>query len=150
MIRSLPAVLALSMALAACQSPERQALEDEAMVGTGIEEVCSARDDVDAAVASVAALTPESTVGEAQAAGENLAKALASLEAAKEQLAKTAVAEYRDQVRIFRDAVEEVRQKKDLTLEEAAQQLKDRAAPVTAAREQLAATVDCPAGAPSN
>ena len=141
--RQLSAVIALSFALAACQSTEKKAEKDEAMALSSMEQVCAARDDVDSAVEKVAALTPESTVGEAQSAGEDLAKALKALEGAEDQLSKAAVAEYRDQVKIFRDAVEEVRQSKDLTLAEAAAQLKEKAAPVRAAREQLAASVDC-------
>lgn len=51
--------------------------------------------------------------------------------------------EYRDQVEIFRNAVDEVSQNKDLTLAEAAEQLKSKAAPLMAAREQLASTTVC-------
>ena len=51
--------------------------------------------------------------------------------------------EYRDQVEIFRSAVDEVSRNKDLTLAEAAEQLKDKAAPLIAAREQLASTTAC-------
>ena len=51
--------------------------------------------------------------------------------------------EYRDQVEIFRKAVDEVSKNKDLTLAEAAEQLKGKAAPVIAARAQLAATTVC-------
>ena len=67
----------------------------------------------------VNALTPESTIAQAE------------------------FSEYRDQVKIFRDAVEEIREKKDLTLAEAADQLKSKVAPVIAAREQLMATTLC-------
>jgi len=145
MNRSLSAILALSLALAACQSPEKKAEREESMVGTEVERVCLARADVDSALAIVAGLTPESTVGEARSAGKALKKALKSLDSAEAELAKAAVAEYRDQVKIFRDAVEDVRKQKDLTLEEAAEQLKGKAAPVIAAREQLDATIECPA-----
>jgi hypothetical protein len=147
MNRSLPAILSLSVALslAACQSPEKKAEREESMVGAEVEQVCLARADVDSALAIVAGLTPESTVGEARSAGESLNKALQSLATAEDELAKTAVTEYRDQVMVFRDAVEDVRKQKDLTLEEAAEQLKEKAAPVIAAREQLDATIECPA-----
>ena len=67
----------------------------------------------------VNALTPESTIAQAE------------------------FSEYRDQVKIFRDAVEEIREKKDLTLAEAAAQLKGKVAPVIVAREQLMATTLC-------
>ena len=56
-------------------------------------------------------------------------------------IAKAEFSEYRDQ--IFRDAVDEIREKKDLTLAEAADQLKGKVAPVIAAREQLMATTVC-------
>ena len=46
-------------------------------------------------------------------------------------------------MKIFRDAVDEIREKKDLTLAEAADQLKGKVAPVIAAREQLMATTVC-------
>ena len=51
--------------------------------------------------------------------------------------------EYRDQVAIFRKEVEAVSKDKTLTLEQAADKLKGKAAPVIAAREQLAATTVC-------
>jgi carbamoylphosphate synthase large subunit len=89
-------------------------------------------------------------VGEARSAEESLKKALKSLDTAEAELSKAAVAEYRDQVKIFRDAVEDVRRQKDLTLEEAAEQLKGKAAPVIAAREQLDATIECPAADDAN
>ena len=44
---------------------------------------------------------------------------------------------------IFRKAVDEVSKKKELTLAEAAEQLKGKAAPLLAAREQLASTTVC-------
>jgi hypothetical protein len=152
MNRSLPAILSLSvaLALAACQSPEKKAEREESMVGTEVERVCLARADVDSALATVAGLTPQSTVGEARSAEESLKKALKSLDTAEAELSKAAVAEYRDQVKIFRDAVEDVRRQKDLTLEEAAEQLKGKAAPVIAAREQLDATIECPAADDAN
>ena len=58
-------------------------------------------------------------------------------------MVKAEVKEYRDQVEIFREAVKEVKKDKTLTLAEAAEQLKGKAAPVLAAREQLAATTVC-------
>ena len=66
-----------------------------------------------------------------------------SLNKAEDQLTKAEVKEYRDQVEIFRQAVDEVSKNKNLTLAEAAEQLKGKAAPVVAAREQLAATTVC-------
>ena len=115
----LSAVLALSLTLAACESSSQKAVNDEIKVAEDAELVCSARNQVDQAVAVVNALTPESTIAQAE------------------------FSEYRDQVKIFRDAVEEIREKKDLTLAEAADQLKGKVAPVIAAREQLMATTLC-------
>ena len=115
----LSAVLALSLTLAACESSSQKAVNDEIKVDEDAELVCSARNQVDQAVAVVNALTPESTIAQAE------------------------FSEYRDQVKIFRDAVEEIREKKDLTLAEAADQLKGKVAPVIAAREQLMATTVC-------
>ena len=85
----------------------------------GAELVCSARNQVDQAVVGGNALTPEPTIAQAE------------------------FSEYRDQVKIFRDALDEIREKKDLTLAEAANQLKGKVAPVIAAREQLMATTVC-------
>ncbi|RZO50896.1 MAG: hypothetical protein EVA79_04895 [Prochlorococcus sp. MED-G132] len=116
-VRFLSAVLALSLTLASCESSSQKATNDEIKVAEGAELVCSARNQVDQAVAVVNALTPESTIAQAE------------------------FSEYRDQ--IFRDAVDEIREKKDLTLAEAADQLKGKVAPVIAAREQLMATTVC-------
>lgn len=118
-VRFLSAVLALSLTLAACESSSQKAVNDEIKVAEDAELVCSARNQVDQAVAVVNALTPESTIAQAE------------------------FSEYRDQVKIFRDAVDEIREKKDLTLAEAADQLKGKVAPVIAAREQLMATTVC-------
>lgn len=142
-LRVLPAALALSLALVACQSAEKKAADDEVKVATGVEAVCAAQADVDAAVVTVNGLTPQSTVADAEKAGDKLKDALAALNKAEDQLAKAEVKEYRDQVEIFRKAVGEVSKNKDLTLAEAAEQLKGKAAPVIAARAQLAATTVC-------
>lgn len=142
-LRVLPAFLALTVVLAACQSPDNKAVKDEVKVAQGVEAVCAARVDVDAALATVNGLTPQSTIGDAEKAGEKLKSALAKLEGAEEQLTKAEVKEYRDQVAIFRKEVEAVSKDKTLTLEQAADKLKGKAAPVIAAREQLAATTVC-------
>lgn len=142
-LRVLPAVLALTVALAACQSPAKKAVKDEVKVAQGVEAVCAARLDVDAAVASVNSLTAQSTIGDAEKAGESLKAALSKLEGAEEQLNKAEVKEYRDQVQLFQKAIQSVTKDINLTLEQAAEQLKGKAAPVVAAREQLAATTVC-------
>ena len=141
--RVFPAVLALGLAITACQSPEKKAAMDEVKVAQGVEAVCAAQADVDDAVIAVNALTPESTLAAAEKAGEKLNQALSSLNKAEDQLVKAEVKEYRDQVELFRQAVDEVSKNKDLTLAEAAEQLKGKVEPVVAAREQLAATTVC-------
>ena len=142
-LRVFPAVLALGLAMTACQSPEKKAAMDEVKVAKGVEAVCAAQADVDDAVIAVNALTPESTLADAEKAGEKLNQALSSLDKAEDQLVKAEVKEYRDQVEVFRQAVDEVRKDKSLTLAEAAERLKGKAAPVVAARAQLAATTVC-------
>ena len=139
----LSAVLALSLTLAACESSSQKAVNDEIKVDEDAELVCSARNQVDQAVAVVNVLTPESTIAQAEKAGQSLDKALKTLDVAEEKLGQAEFSEYRDQVKIFRDAVDEIREKKDLTLAEAADQLKSKVAPVIAAREQLMATTLC-------
>ena len=89
--RVLPAVMVMALTLAACQSPAEKAVKDEVKVAAGVEAVCAARVDVDAAVAAVAALTPESTVGDAEKAGEKLRSALAKLDGAEGELSKAEV-----------------------------------------------------------
>ena len=139
----MPAVLTLSLTLAACESSSQKATNDEIKVAEGAELVCSARNQVDQAVAVVNALTPESTIAQAEKAGQSLDKALKTLDVAEEKLGQAEFSEYRDQVKIFRDALDEIREKKDLTLAEAADQLKGKVAPVIAAREQWMATTVC-------
>lgn len=82
-------------------------------------------------------------MAQAEKTTKSLDQALKTLSNSEEQLNKAEVSEYRDQVKIFRDAVEEVRKDKDLTLAEAAEQLKGKAEPVIAAREQLMAITVC-------
>ena len=103
----------------------------------------SALNQVDQAVAVVNALTPESTVAQAEKARQSLDQALKTLDVAEEKLGQAEFSEYRDQVQIFRNAVDEIREQKDLTLAEAADQLKGKVAPVIAAREQLMAITVC-------
>ena len=139
----LPAAFALSLALVACQSAEKRADKDEIQVVKGVEAVCAAQADVDAAIDTVNDLSPRSTVADAQKAGERLKVALSALNRAEEQLERAEVKEYRDQVGIFSNAVDEVSKSKDLTLAEAAEQLKTKATPLLAARRQLASTTVC-------
>ena len=141
--RFLPAVMVMGLTLSACQSPADKVVDDELKVAAGVEAVCAARSDVDAAMATVAALTPESTVGDAEQAGEKLRAALAKLDGAEGELSKAEVKEYRDQVALFQQEVEKVRQDKSLTLKEASEQLQGKVAPVVVARAQLASATVC-------
>ena len=79
----------------------------------------------------------------AEAAGASLKKALATLDQAETELQTAQLKEYRDQVAIYETFVGQIRQNKTMPLEEAAEQLKAKAAPVIAAHEQLAETTAC-------
>ncbi|HJN33318.1 MAG TPA: hypothetical protein QF700_04295 [Prochlorococcus sp.] len=70
-VRFLPVVLALSLTLAACESSSQKAINDEMKVAQDVALVCSARNQVDQAVAVVNALTPESTVAQAEKAASH-------------------------------------------------------------------------------
>jgi len=142
-LRAFPAVLALGLTLAACQSVEKKAETDQAKVLSDSALVCSATAEVEKALEQVDDLTPASTVADAEAAGASLKKALAKLDEAEAELQTSQWKEYRDQVAIYEKFVGQVRQNKSMTLEDAAQQLKAKAAPVLAAREQLAETTAC-------
>ena len=142
-LRLLPAAFALSLALVACQSAEKRADKDEIQVVEGVEAVCAAQADVDAAIDTVNDLSPRSTVADAQKAGERLKVALSALNRAEEQLERAEVKEYRDQVAIFRKAVDEVSKNRELTLAEASEQLKTEAVPLLEARQQLVSTTVC-------
>ena len=142
-LRAFPAVLALGVALTACQSVEKKAVKDQAKVVSDSGLVCTAAADVEKALDKVDDLTPASTVAEAEAAGESLKKALATLDKAEKELQTSQLNEYRDQVEIYEKFVGQIRQNKTMTLEEAAQQLKEKAAPVIAAHEQLLETTVC-------
>ena len=142
-LRILSAALALSLALVACQSAEKRADKDEIQVVKGVEAVCAAQADVDAAIDTVNDLSPRSTVADAQKAGERLKVALSALNRAEEQLERAEVKEYRDQVAIFRKAVDEVSKNRELTLAEASEQLKTEAVPLLEARQQLVSTTEC-------
>ena len=142
-LQALPAVLALGLALAACQSVEKKAVVDQAEVVSDSGLVCKATAEVEKALDNVDDLTPASTVADAEAAGASLKKALATFDQAETELQTAKLKEYRDQVEIYEKFVGEIRQNKTMTLEEAAQQLKTKAAPVIAAHEQLAETMAC-------
>ena len=142
-LRAFPAVLALGLALAACQSVEKKAVTDQAKVVSDSGLVCIATAEVEKALDKVNDLTPASTVADAEVAGASLKQALATLDQAETEFQTAQLKEYRDQVAIFETFVGQIRQNKTMTLEEAAQQLKAKAEPVIAAHEQLAETTAC-------
>jgi DNA-binding ferritin-like protein len=82
-------------------------------------------------------------VGEAVAADRALAKALNSLETSEQTLEKLRLKNFQNQLRTFKEDVARVASRKDQTIEQAAQQLKAKAAPVVVARRQLSAAVKC-------
>ena len=99
-LRVLAVAFALSLAVMACQSADKRADNDQIQVVKGVETVCDAQADVDAATDTVNNLSPDSTVADAQKAGERLKAALSALNRAEEQLERAEVKEYRDQVGI--------------------------------------------------
>ena len=137
--RSLLALAALSaLALGGCQQNLKvQKAKTEKLICTQLAEVGQAME-------TVGTLKPTSTIGEAKKADQALATALNKLEASQEQLENLRLKAFKTQLRTFRGEVQKVSQNKGLTLEQAAIQLKAKAAPVIAAREALTAEVDCP------
>ncbi len=114
--------------------------------------ICVQLAEVGQALERVAALKPTSTVGEAKAADQALAKAVTKLEASEEKLENLRLKTFKTQLRTFRGEVERVSRNKGLTLEMAANLLKAKAAPLISARQALTAEVDCvetPAAAPA-
>ncbi|MFN9621567.1 MAG: hypothetical protein ACK587_01820 [Cyanobacteriota bacterium] len=114
--------------------------------------ICVQLAEAGQALERVAALKPTSTVGEAKAADQALASAVAKLEASEEKLENLRLKTFKQQLRTFRGEVETVSRNKGLTLEMAANLLKAKAGPVIAARQALTAEVDCvetPAAAPA-
>jgi len=114
-------------------------------------QICTQLRAVGTAIDQVAALKPTSTVGEASAADQALATALAALNASEQKLEKLRLQNFQNQLKLFKSEVAKVASNKKQTLEEAAAQLKGKAVPVIAARRQLSAAVQCeaPASAPS-
>ncbi len=142
-LRIFPAVLATSLVLAACQSAEQKAINNEKSVVSDLNIVCEAQANVDTALVSVSELTPQSTIAEAEKAGKSLETALLALDNAEDKLKKAEVREYRDQVEIFQKHVDTIRKNKEMTLEQAANELKSKVAPLIAASEQLSAVITC-------
>jgi hypothetical protein len=128
----------LALLAAGCQPKDLARKEQKAEA-----RICSQLAAVGAALDQVAALKPTSTVGEAVAADQALAKALNSLQSAEQSLEKLRLQNFQTQLRTFKQDVARVASRRNQTLEQAAQQLKAKAAPVIDARRQLSAAVKC-------
>jgi hypothetical protein len=135
-------LLALSCGLvllaAGCQSQNLAKKEQKAE-----SKFCTQLAAVGSALDQVAALKPTSTVGEAVAADQALARALDSLQTAEQSLEKLRLQNFQNQLRTFKGDVARVASRKNQTLEQAAQQLQAKATPVISARRQLSAAVKC-------
>ncbi len=130
--------LGLALLAAGCQPKDLAKREQKAET-----KICIQLAAVGAALDQVAALKPSSTVGEAVAADQALARALDSLQTAEQTLEKLRLQNFQAQLRTFKEDVARVASRKNQSLEQAAQQLKAKAAPVIDARRQLSAAVKC-------
>jgi len=106
-------------------------------------QICTQLNAVGQALDQVAVLKPTSTVGEATAADQALATALAGLEKAEQKLEQLRLQAFQTQLKAFKGEVAQVASDKKQTLEQAAMTLKAKAAPVIAARRALSAAVKC-------
>jgi len=130
------AAVLISLGMAGCQPKSEQVLEAA---------VCGNLEAVGSALEQVAALKPSSTVGEASAASKALDSALNNLNKSEVKLEKVRINEFRAQLKSFNAEVNRVSRNKKLTLEEAAADLKSKAAPVIAARRRISEQVKCAA-----
>jgi len=127
----------LAVGLVGCQkSPESKEAKLEA-------QVCENLAFVGAALDEVAGLKPTSTVGEATNANRALTTSLEALNQSEALLEKFRLRQFRDQVRDFNREADRVTRQKELTLKEAAAELKTKAQPVIAARRRLSEQVKC-------
>ena len=131
--------LLVALVAAGCQSQDlaKRELKTEA-------KVCQQLAAVGTTLEEVAALTPTSTVGQAQAANQALSKALVGLGQAEQTLEKLRLQAFDKQLKAFNAEVQRVTANKKLTLEEAATVIKAKAGPVIAARQALSSSVQCP------
>ena len=95
------------------------------------------------ALGQVNNLQPSSTVGEAQTANKALGKAIKGLKGAEATLDKVRLSDFQAKLKAFKKELTKVSRNKKLTLEQAAADLKVKAAPVLAARQALSAAVTC-------
>ena len=143
------AAAALSLSLAACSSAQNTETTKLPSEEQAIAAVCDQLNAVGTALEASSALTPTSTVGEAEAAGEQLRTALEGLNQAETTLEETRLAAFQKQAQAFNNQLQAVAKEKQLTLEEAAKTLKPQADSVVAAHKELKAAVQCDAETPA-
>jgi len=132
-----------ALALAACQPVAQKPPSETAATSA----VCTELMQVAEALEQVNSLKPTSTVGEAQTVNKRLGKAIKGLKAAETELEKARLADFQAELKAFKKEVTKVAKNKNLTLEQAAADLKSKAAPVVAAHKELSAAVNCKAPA---
>jgi hypothetical protein len=133
----------LAVGLVGCQkSPESKEAKLEA-------QVCENLASVGAALDEVAGLKPTSTVGEATNANRALTTSLEALNQSEATLEKFRLRQFRDQARAFNREAARITSNKELTLKDAAAELKSKAQPLIAARRRVSEQVKCPAPAGS-
>ena len=144
MRRSFAAAAAcLSLALVACSPLEQKKKNKEVTEQQATVDVCDQLVKVGTALEASAALTPTSTVGEAEAAGQQLRTALKGLKQAETTLEEARLEAFQKQAQAFNKELKKVSKEKQLTLEEAAKTLKPQADSVVAAHKELKAAVQC-------
>jgi hypothetical protein len=143
------AAACLSLALAACSPAEKTKKDSLVTEQQATVNVCDQLAKVGSALEASAALTPTSTVGDAEAAGQQLRTALEDLKQAEVTLEATRLEAFQKQAQAFNQELEMVSKEKQLTLEEAAKTLKPQADSVVAAHKELQAAVECTGTAPA-
>ena len=131
-------VVLLGLLSAGCQQEDLTARTEEVE-----QQICTQLAEVGTALEGVAALTPESTVGEAKEAEQTLAAAAEALQGSEQELEKLRLEAFKSQLKDFRGEVAKVAEQDGITLAEAATELQGKALPVIAARAQLSEAVNC-------
>lgn len=142
MRRYLVAVLALlpSIALLGCQQgPDEAKKIEEAEKG-----VCAQLARIDDAIEKAAALTPNSTVGDLQAARVELRDAMRELFPYEKELETARYKDYDLKGKEVRSELKSIETDPQLTPAQASEKLQSKVAAAAAAHQALTATVDCP------
>ncbi|MCP9841908.1 hypothetical protein KBY93_14920 [Synechococcus sp. J7-Johnson] len=137
---SFPITLALGFSLMAAgcqQNSQKTELKVEKKICTQLERVGQALEMADA-------LTPQSTVGEAQKVRKELRDSMRALAASETKLEKIRYAQFEQQGKDFRGEIRAIKKDSSMTLEQAATTLKERAQPLIAAHKALKSGVNCP------